>query len=494
LTGLDTARYMRPMTARQQWSQGLQWGGCAWLCYVVAHSVIDLVCPGWRTEPLPDGFPPRLWEMRHVEMGWWPAASWLTTALWLLAVVLVAAGARRARPAVALAILAQAALGVREAARFLASAASSHYETSWQPVVLVVGLFVPVCLAALPLVFLPVTRPREVLARMARGRWREAWDYTGGPGVLTVAIAVPWLHVGLRDALEAAHEGYQLMNVLHVAFLSGHPWWIAAAISLVLAATTVWAAAFARTMRARAQWSLGLQWGGCAWLVYVVFHTVLDLVYPTWRSDPDAWSWLHFHLETGWPAGSWLVAALWLLAVGMVAAGAGRARSAVVVAIVAQTALGLHEAVSHPADMQVLPFPESKVALVLGLFVPVCLPALPLAFLRVTRPRLAIAQLALGRWREAREQAGGVGVLMVTIAVLCLHVGLRDLLEDVFRTGGAPGGFLIAFDSEYGELDFFREWWLVTVIFLALASVTVWAAASAECAKAKKWERCRTSR
>lgn len=235
-------------------------------------------------------------------------------------------------------------------------------------------------------------------------------------------------------------------------------------------------------MTARQQWSQGLQWGACAWLCYVIAHTVLDLVDPAWRDNPQGWTLPRFHLETGWPAGSWLTAALWLAAAVMVAAGARRARPAVAAAILAQTALGLLEASHNPPGADAPLGLYSQVALALGLFLPVCLPALPLAFLRVERPRTVVSLLAKGRWHDAWSRSGGPGVLMVALAVLWLHVGLRDLLVRERE------GFSVVMDlvGEYGGMRLFRTWWLVTAIFVALASVAVWASASARCARCER--------
>jgi hypothetical protein len=78
-----------------------------------------------------------------------------------------------------------------------------------------------------------------------------------------------------------------------------------------------------------------------------------------------------------------------------------------------------------------LPGMSGSVALWLEFSLPMCLPLLPLVVWRVERPRVVLALLALGRFREARAQSGGVvmAVLAAAAVVLCNHA-LLDLLRE----------------------------------------------------------------
>lgn len=235
-------------------------------------------------------------------------------------------------------------------------------------------------------------------------------------------------------------------------------------------------------MTARQQWSQGLEWGGWAWVTYVAAHELRDLVDPAWRSNPQQWPVARFHLETGWPAESWLAAALWLVAAAMIAIGAKRARTAVAAAILAQAVLGASEGLTHAEDLRDSWVWGSHVVGTFGLFVPLCLPALPLVFFRVERPRVVLSLLGVGRWREAWARSGGVGVLMVTIAVLWMHVGLRDL----FRCNYRGFSLMMLLGSMVVEMRLSRLWWMGTALFIGLAFVAVWASASASSARSDR--------
>lgn len=146
------------MTARNKVILGLQWGGCAWLAYLAAKMLKSLV---ELTILLPLG----------VEIPW--AARWgaiyqghLHAASWLVALALIAAGSRWARPA-------------------MVATLAWHFALNW-------GWgwgWIPMCVPLLPLVVWRVEEPRVVLAMLALGRWREAAARSGGVMVVAVAVA-----------------------------------------------------------------------------------------------------------------------------------------------------------------------------------------------------------------------------------------------------------------------------------------------------------------
>jgi hypothetical protein len=185
LTGLRRVRYCRAMTIREQWSQGLQWGGCAWIGYRVALSVYE-VAVRWRWAPFARALQP---------IG--PVA-----ALWLVALLFIAAGSRWARLAVAAAILGQVAFGLREGAERW----SADFPLAW-----VLIPIVPVCVPALPLAFVRVESPRVVVALVVLGRWREAAARVGSVVPVLVAAGV---FAGNRAVLDVLRGGFPVTAYL----------------------------------------------------------------------------------------------------------------------------------------------------------------------------------------------------------------------------------------------------------------------------------------
>jgi hypothetical protein len=168
-------------------------------------------------------------------------------------------------------------------------------------------------------------------------------------------------------------------------------------------------------MTARNQWSQGLQWGACAWLGYVAWHAVLDF-YDTplgWMRDAFPGSW-YFALR-------WFLAPAWLLAIALIAAGSPRSRAVVGVGILAQVVMGCAESGR--------PFGEFIPHWAMQNFLPMCLPLLPLVVLRVEEPRVVLALLALGRWREALARSGGFRTALVAAALVSLNHGAWDVLK-----------------------------------------------------------------
>jgi len=104
----------------------------------------------------------------------------------------------------------------------------------------------------------------------------------------------------------------------------------------------------------------------------------------------------------------------------LIAAGSRWSRPAVAVAIVAQSILGISTGTGYSGE-------PNTVWFVLKFFLPMCVPLLPLVFLRVERPRVVLALALLGRHREAWARFG-VGVLAVAAFVVSLNRGVLDLI------------------------------------------------------------------
>src|SRR5262245_29085409 len=75
---------------------------------------------------------------------------------------------------------------------------------------------------------------------------------------------------------------------------------------------------YARLMSTRQHWSRGLQWGACAWLGYVTLQSVRGALWP--------------------------MAAVWITSCVLIAAGSRWARATVALGMLAQIAIGLHQA------------------------------------------------------------------------------------------------------------------------------------------------------
>lgn len=224
-------------------------------------------------------------------------------------------------------------------------------------------------------------------------------------------------------------------------------------------------------MTTRQQWLRGLEWGACAWLTYVAARTTLDVVWPTWQIPFEGWDLPSLHSAQGFAGGTWLTAVLWLTALTLVAAGSRLARLGIAVAILAQAVIGAMQAVGHTYAPRE---PAYVAAFVLSLFLPMCLPLLPLVVLRVEEPRLVLALATLGRWREARARFGGLGPLAVALALLSLHAGANGLLQHIYYGSTAR-------DLARGIYDGLRPLggWTFPAPMFALAMLIVWATSRA---------------
>lgn len=147
---------------KDQWKQGLQWGGVVWLGYLAGCSLV-MAC--------------RSAEFCLYLPYWLPAVAWLAA--------LVLLWTRWARAGVAVAIAVQVAAGVVEAFRF------DEGTLTWP------SLMLPV----LPLVFMEPERPRLTVALALVGRWRDASRKLAG---------WRWILVGVGTFLLARSGGRAL--------------------------------------------------------------------------------------------------------------------------------------------------------------------------------------------------------------------------------------------------------------------------------------------
>jgi hypothetical protein len=162
------------------------------------------------------------------------------------------------------------------------------------------------------------------------------------------------------------------------------------------------------------RWSVGLQWGACAWLAYVAFRASTAAIAPLFHLLPSS--------SPGfWPSAvAWLMAPVWIAALVSVCCGVGWSRIAVGVAICAQVVVGTTEAAGYGGPLG-LPF-------ALRFFGPMSLPLLPLVVLRAAEPRAVLVSLAGGWWREALGRFGGLRTSVVAVALISLNRGAYDIL------------------------------------------------------------------
>jgi hypothetical protein len=158
-----------------------------------------------------------------------------------------------------------------------------------------------------------------------------------------------------------------------------------------------------------------------------------------------------------------VVGLAWVAAIALIVAGSGWSRVAVGAGILIQV---LAEC-SGPIRADLTPL------IALQIFLIVALPLIPLVVLRVREPRLVVALLALGRWREALARSGGWRTALIAAAVVSLPHGTRAAFASYpeswpHRVNKA----LAALGCENPSL------WtgpLLPVILLALAALATWA-------------------
>jgi hypothetical protein len=169
-------------------------------------------------------------------------------------------------------------------------------------------------------------------------------------------------------------------------------------------------------MNTKLKFRLGLQWGALAWLGYVVIQSVRDAL-------PMAAPWIV--VRDSLPK-----AALWILACALLAVGSRWARAAVAFGILGQLAFGLHEAAwLYPPET----WTQLGVATVVRSAlhcsgVALCLGMVPLVAWPLEGPRVVLALLALGRFREAWARSGGAVALMAAVPIVALNHATLALL------------------------------------------------------------------
>lgn len=174
---------------------------------------------------------------------------------------------------------------------------------------------------------------------------------------------------------------------------------------------------------------LGLQWGALAWLGYITVRSVL--------------------------IGSSPVMFAWILACVLLVTGSRWARAVVVLGILVQLAHGALEAVKYltPGDLGDVPM-KAVVRATLGHSgLALCLGMLPLVAWRLERPRLVLALLALGRFRDAWARAGGGIALLAAVPVVALNHAMMSFFRES-RAGlvGLAALGLVLLVARYGEV------------------------------------------
>jgi hypothetical protein len=159
---------------KDQWKQGLQWGGVAWLAYVAGCSLTTAYHSAHYDLYLPHLLPAAAW-LAALSLTWTP---------W-------------SRAGVGVAVVVQIGAGVAEATHL-------HEDTlAWLPLVLPV----------LPLVILAPERPRLIAALALVGRWRDAGRMLAGWRWIVVAMGTFLL---ARSGERALHWwAYDVRGTLH---------------------------------------------------------------------------------------------------------------------------------------------------------------------------------------------------------------------------------------------------------------------------------------
>jgi len=177
--------------------------------------------------------------------------------------------------------------------------------------------------------------------------------------------------------------------------------------------TTIHAARYTRPVSTRNQWIQGLQWGACAWLGWVAWSALLHAWHCSIAPTP------YFLISVAWLAERSLLAAVWLAALALT--WTRWSRVGVVIALVVQAVAGTVDAAGYEGELHV--------AWALTFWLPMSLPLLPLLFMEPDRPRLTLALLAVGRWRDAVAQLAGFRWLFVAAGVVLLNRAGLDVLR-----------------------------------------------------------------
>jgi hypothetical protein len=213
-------------------------------------------------------------------------------------------------------------------------------------------------------------------------------------------------------------------------------------------------------MTARERWSQGLQWGGCAWLGYIAWQGSVDLYQVHGNPLPCLPGCWYSLLR-------WLAVLAMLGALALIALGSGWSRAMVGAVIFARLVNNSTNARSYD---------EITPLVVLGEFLALS-PLLPLVLLRVGEPRLVLALLALGRWREALARSGGLRTALIAAAVVSLHRGARAAFAsfpDYWPHRVTKALEALGFDP-YVWTAYVWTGAMLPVILFALAALATWA-------------------
>lgn len=164
LTGSFVARYAAPM--RDQWKQGLQWGGVAWLGYLLWHTIGDT----W---------------------GYYSPVFTSRAVLWAASALALALGIRYARAVLGGAILFQIITGTLDAMGYGGD----------MPIAWALKFWLPMTLGLVPLLFMAPERPRLTVALALVGRWRDAYATLAGWRWILVAYVVVYANHEAGDLL-----------------------------------------------------------------------------------------------------------------------------------------------------------------------------------------------------------------------------------------------------------------------------------------------------
>lgn len=182
-------------------------------------------------------------------------------------------------------------------------------------------------------------------------------------------------------------------------------------------------------MDTKERFRLGLQWGALAWLGYITVQSVL-----TWSTP---------------------VMFAWMLACVLLATGSRWARAAVVLGVLVQLTHGAFEAAMYltPGDLRDVPMKNIVRAVLAHSGIALCLGMLPLVAWRLERPRVVVALLAVGRFREAWARSGGALALLAAMPVIALNHAMMSFFRES-RAGllGLAAVALLLLVARYGEV------------------------------------------
>jgi hypothetical protein len=159
------------MDAKQKLRMGLQWGALAWLVYIAVQAIRD-------------------------ELNW-------ALLVWPVGILLLVAGSRWARHAVALGIAVQLVYGFREAFRVFPLDFCPELGPYWIVIVWLCRSGIAQCLGMVPLVLWRAEGLRVTAAMCMLGRFRDAWTRSGG--LVAMLAAIPMVIVN-HATLRFFHE------------------------------------------------------------------------------------------------------------------------------------------------------------------------------------------------------------------------------------------------------------------------------------------------